>query len=312
MHQNNAFNMGKVQLARIAVLAMLLPVLTCFRAVAQEVGQYGFLEIPVSARASALGGCALSVVEPETSLIDQNPGLICSEMSGQCSLSYINYVAGINLGYASYAGRFLSEGAWACSARYVDYGKFDGYDPDGNSTGKFTAKDIVIGGSVGYPLTNRWNIGGTLRAIYSHYDIYSAFAIGVDVGVNWYDEASGSSFSAVVTNLGGQLKSLDDHYQHLPTQAAVGYSKEVEHLPVCVSLSAVRLFDWGTSFAKHLVVGAEWIITDRLYFAAGYNFSHFSAGGGFRYRDWLFQLSYARYNSLDGSLGIGISYSLQH
>ena len=65
-------------------------------------------------------------------------------MSGQCSLSYINYVAGINLGYASYAGRFLSEGAWACSARYVDYGKFDGYDPDGNSTGKFTAKDIVI------------------------------------------------------------------------------------------------------------------------------------------------------------------------
>ena len=51
--------MGKVQLARIAVSAMLLPVLTCFRAVAQEVGQYGFLEIPVSARASALGGCAL-------------------------------------------------------------------------------------------------------------------------------------------------------------------------------------------------------------------------------------------------------------
>ena len=70
--------MGKVQLARIAVSAMLLPVLTCFRAVAQEVGQYGFLEIPVSARASALGGCALSVVEPETSLIDQNPGLLCS------------------------------------------------------------------------------------------------------------------------------------------------------------------------------------------------------------------------------------------
>ena len=302
--------MGNLHIACIAVWAIMLHTVSCIQAVAQEVGQYGFLEIPVSPRASALGGSAISVVEPEVALVDQNPALLCREMAGQLSLSYINYVSGVNLGYASFSGRFFSEGAWAGSARYVDYGSFDGYDQNGVSTGSFSAKDIVLGGSVGYPLNGRWNIGATIRAIYSHYDIYSAFALGVDVGVNWYDEVAGCSFSAVVTNLGGQLKSFDDRYQHLPTQAAVAYSKEVEHLPLCVSLSAVNLFDWDIDFKRHFVVGAEWIISDSLYFAAGYNFSHFSVGGGFHYRKWNFQLSYARYHSLSGSLNFGLSYSI--
>ena len=302
--------MGKLHIVCIAVSAIMLHAASWVRADAQEVGQYGFLAIPVSPRAAALGGSAISVVEPEVALVSQNPGLLCREMAGQVSLSYINYVSGVNLGYASFSGNFLSEGAWVGAVRYVDYGSFDGYDQNGVSTGSFTAKDIVVGGSVGYPLNDRWNIGGTVRAIYSHYDIYSAFALGVDVGVNWYDEATGCSFSAVVTNLGGQLRSFDDRYQHLPTQAAIGYSKEVEHLPVCVSLSAVNLFDWDIDFKNHFVVGAEWIITDSLYFAAGYNFSHFSVGGGFRYRKWNFQLSYARYHSLSGSLNVGLSYTL--
>jgi hypothetical protein len=79
-------------------------------ALAQEVGEYGFLELPVSAHAAALGGTAISVVEPEAALADQNPALLCAEMGGQLNLSYMNYVSDINLGYASYTGSFWTYG----------------------------------------------------------------------------------------------------------------------------------------------------------------------------------------------------------
>lgn len=276
----------------------------------QNVGEYGFLDIPVSPRAVALGGSAISVVEPEAALADQNPALLCPEMAREVSLSYINYVSDINLGYASFTGNFLSEGAWMGSVRYVDYGDFAGYDANGNPTGSFSAKDIAFGASVGYPINDRWNLGGTVRGIYTHYESYSAFALGVDVGVNYYNENSGRSYSLVVSNLGGQLKSLDDRYQHLPTQVSAGMTKEVEHLPICVTVAARDLLDWDYSFIKHFALGAEWIISDSLYFAAGYNFRHLSAGGGFKYRNWNFQAAYARYNRIDGSLNIGISYNL--
>jgi len=322
---------------RKRVVVSIAVLLTSCAIKAQEVGEYGFLEIPTSPRAAALGGAVVSVVEPEVSLSDQNPALLCQSMAGQLSLSYINYVSDINLGYAAYAGKFLSEGAWSGSVRFVDYGTFDGYDSNGHSTGSFSAKDIAISGSVGYPLNDSWNIGGTVRGIYSTYESYSAFALGVDVGLNYYDEASGRSISMVVSNLGGQLKSLDDQYQHLPTQVALGLTKEIAHLPFCISLTAYNLLDWDQKYVNgdgtiqewkpaeqvfnHLLLGAEWIITDNLYFAAGYNYRRqrefsgsggflrgLSFGGGLKYRSFSFQAAYARYNAVDGSLNIGLSY----
>lgn len=302
--------MSKGLPASIAISTLLLFAVSVPKAEAQEVGQYGFLEIPTSARAAAIGGSAISVIEPEVALADQNPALLCPEMAGQISMSYINYVSDINLGYVAFANRFLTDGAWSATVRYADYGTFSGYDQNGFPTGSFSAKDIVMAGSVGYPINGRWNLGATLRSIYTSYESYTAFAIGVDVGVNWYDEDSGKSFSAVVSNLGGQLKSLDDRYQHLPTQIAIGYSKELEHLPVCVTISAINLLDWDRKLQKHFVVGAEWIISEKMYFAGGYNFSYFSVGGGLKFRKWNFQLSYARYNKIDGSLNLGLTYKI--
>lgn len=289
-------------------LMSLFLILHSVGARAQEVGGYGFLKIPVSPRAAALGGTLVSVVEPEASLADQNPALLCPEMINEISVSYINYVSDVNLGYASYTGKFLAEGAWQGAVRYVDYGSFAGYDEEGVFSGNFTAKDIAISGSVGYPINDRWNVGGTVRGIITNYESYSAFALGVDVGINYYNEAVGRSLSLVATNLGGQIKRLDERYQKLPTQIAVGWTEEFEHLPICLSLTAHDLLDWDRKFIKHISIGVEWIINENLFFGGGYNFDNFSVGGGFKYRSWNFQCSYARYNSLDGSLNLGLSY----
>lgn len=304
---------------------------------AQEVGGYGFLELPVSAHAAALGGTSVSVVEPEAALADQNPSLLCPEMQRQLSMSYMNYVADINLGYASYTGEFREQGAWQMGVRFVNYGDFDGYDEEGFSTGTFGAKDIAIQAGLGYPINDRWRIGATTRAIYSKYESESAFALGVDVGLNYYNEVAGRSFSMVLSNLGGQLKSMENRRNHLPTQLSIGVTREVEHLPFCFSLTGIHLLDWdqnyrtsngeeheysnGEQILNHLLWGVEWIAADNFYLAAAYNFRRqreFSSDGGFlrglsfgaglNYKQFSCQASYASYNAVDGSLMIGLNY----
>lgn len=303
----------------------------------QEVGEYGFLKLPVSTHAAALGGSCVSVVEPDLALSDQNPALLCPEMSGQVALSYMNYVSDINLGYAAYAGRMLTDGTWTVGMRYVNYGDFEGYDEHGVATGSFSAKDIVANVGLGYPINDRWRCGAVTRFIYSKYDCYSAFAIGVDVGLNYYNEVAGRSFSVVLSNLGGQLKKMEERTQHLPTQLTVGISKEVEHLPFCLTLTAYDLLDWdkeyidgsgnmheynnGEQLLNHLIFGLEWMAADNFYLAAAYNYRRqrefsgtggflrgMSFGGGFKYRSWSLQCAYARYNAVDGSLNLGLSY----
>lgn len=304
---------------------------------AQEVGEYGFLELPVSAHVSALGGTSISVVEPEAALADQNPALLCPEMARQLNLSYMNYISDINLGYASFTGEFRYEGAWQFGVRYVNYGDFDGYDESGVPTGTFGAKDIAFQGGLGYPINEKWRIGANARAIYSKYEEYSAFALGVDVGLNYYNEASGRSFSVVLSNLGGQLKKMENRKSHLPTQLTLGLTKEVEHLPFCLSLTGIHLLDWDQDYRtsdgkvheysrseqllNHLLWGVEWIATRNFYLAGAYNFRRqreFSGDGGFmrglslgaglNWKQLRCQLSYASYNAVDGSLQFGLGY----
>ncbi len=310
-----------------------------FSAWAQEVGEYGFLELPTSTHAAALGGTAISVVEPEAALAYQNPALLCPEMSKQVTLSYMNYVSDINLGYASYTGAFRHVGGWQAGVQYLSYGDFKGYDENGVSTGTFTAKDIALYGSLGLPINEHWRWGVTAKAIISKYESYSAFAMGVDAGLNYYDEVEGRSISLVVSNLGGQLKSLDDNRKcNMPTQLSVGITKEVEHLPFCFTLTAYNLFDWdhdyydgdgskheyngGEQILNHLLLGVEWVASDYFYLAAGYSYrrqSEFSGSGGFlrglsmggglNWRQWKAGVSYASYNAVDGSLMFQLSYT---
>lgn len=326
-----------IKVRKIA-LSLAIACLSLQMAESQEVGEYGFLELPVSAHAAALGGISISVVEPEASLADQNPALLCPEMTGQLSLSYMNYVSDINLGYASYTGLFRDEGAWQLGVRFVNYGDFDGYDENGFQTGTFGAKDIAFQGGIGYPINDRWRIGAAARAIYSKYECESAFALGVDVGLNYYNEGSGRSFSVTVSNLGGQLKKMENRRCSLPTQLTLGVTKEVEHLPFCFSLTGIHLLDWkqnyrtsdgstheysnGEQILNHLLWGVEWIASENFYLAGAYNFRRqrefsgdggflrgLSFGAGFNWRQLRCQVSYASYNAVDGSLLVGIGYT---
>ena len=226
-------------------------------------------------------------------------------MAGQVAISYTRYMGDVNLGYAAYAGRFLEVGGWSVGMRFIDYGDFHGYD----------------------------------EQLYTSYESYSAFAMGVDLGLNYYNEASGNSISLTATNLGGQFKALyEERKEHLPTQINVGWSSELQHLPLCVSVTAYHLLDWDHDYVdgsgikhsfkdsemvlNHLIFGVEWTASDHFWLAASYNYRNqrrFSGQGGFlrgvglgagiNYRQLAFMMAYASAHAGDGTMTFQFNYS---
>lgn len=324
-------------MARLLALAGA-GVLAC-QAWSQEASGYGYLELPVSARGWALGGTSISVVEPDMSLAEQNPSLLCPEMAGQMVLSYSRLMGDANMGYSAYAGKFLEVGGWSVGMRFIDYGSFDGYDEWGTSTGSFGVKDMSLQGAVGYPINEHLRIGAQMKLLYSSYESYSAFAMGVDVGLNYYDEVTGSSFSATLSNLGGQFKALyEERKESMPTQLNLGWSHELQHLPFCVSVTGYHLLDWDHDFVdgngtvqsyknaeqvfNHLIFGLEWTASEHFWLAASYNYRNqrrFISQGGFlrgvglgagvNYRQLAFQVAYATVHAGGGTLSMQFNYT---
>lgn len=324
---------------RIFYIIMYIALLMTSTLSAQDLSGYEVFNLPVSARAMALGGTNVSVVEPELSLSDQNPALLCRDMEKQIAISYSNYTTSVNSFYGAFANSLPNAGTWSASIRYINFGEFQGYDESGVSTSTFTAQDIALQGAVAYPLNDYWRVGSQLRVIYSGYERYKAWALGVDLGLNYYNGETGTSFSLTASNIGGQIKPLhENRRQSMPTQMALGFTRELKRLPLCVSITAHRLLDWDDRYVdgsgtehtysnaemvfNHLIFGVEWIITDNIYLAAAYNYRNqrrfsgqggflrgLSLGGGFKWRKFDFQVAYASYNTTSGTLNLQVNYA---
>lgn len=73
-------------------------------------------------------------------------------------------------------------------------------------------------------------------------------------------------------NLGGQVKAYEDDFERIPFDLQLGISKKLRGAPLRLSATMTRLNDWHGSFINHFVVGADILVTSRIYIAGGYNF----------------------------------------
>ena len=196
-------------------------------------------------------------------------------------------------------------------------------------TGEFSAKDIAVSGVFSYILGERIVGGISAKVINSYIGNYSSWAVGVDLGLNYYDPDKEWSVSLVARNLGGQLKAFDDEYERMPLDLQAGVSKKFAALPFRVSATLVNLNNWDTKFINHLVAGVDIILSQQFYVAAGYNFRRademtllrgtddesnhmagLSFGGGLQLERFKLQLAYGKYHVSSSSLLVNVSYSL--
>lgn len=289
---------------------------------------YNFLRLPVSAHAAALGGDNISIIEDDESMIFNNPALLSSVSDKTINLNYMNYMSGANTASASFNRIIKERASVAASAQFIDYGKMKETDENNIQTGEFSAKDISIAGYFSYMLTDRLAGGITAKFITSYIGDYNSIAMGVDLGLNYYDPEKEWSVSLVAKNLGGQMKAYDDQYDRMPIDIQLGASKRFAHMPFRISATLVDLNHLDYKFINHLVAGVDIIISPTIWVGAGYNFrranemkitetdgesSHgagLSFGAGINLERFKLNLAYGKYHVSSSSILINLAYSL--
>ena len=289
---------------------------------------YNFLRLPVSAHAAALGGDNIRIIEDDESMIFNNPALLSSVSDKTINLNYMNYMSGANTASASFNRIIKERASVAASAQFVDYGKMKKTDENNIQTGEFSAKDISIAGYFSYMLTDRLAGGITAKFITSYIGDYNSIAMGVDLGLNYYDPEKEWSVSLVAKNLGGQMKAYDDQYDRMPIDIQLGASTHLPHMPFRTSATLLDLNHLDYKFINHLVAGVDIIISPTIWVGAGYNFrrakemkitetdgesSHgagLSFGAGINLERFKLNLAYGKYHVSSSSILINLAYSL--
>lgn len=312
-----------------AVFPLLLTFFAAVGYAQESQTAYNFLRLPVSAHAAALGGDNITIIEDDPSLMFSNPALLSSVSDKSINLNFMTYMTGATTASASYNRIIKQKATVAVTAQYMDYGKMKEMDANNVQTGEFSAKDIAVSGIFSYMLSDKITGGITAKVINSYIGDYSSWAVGVDLGLNYYDPEREWSVSVVAKNLGGQLKAYDDEYEKMPLDVQLGVSKRFNALPFRLSATLVDLNHWGYSFLNHVVVGADILFSQQIYAAVGYNFrrademttlkgtdeesSHMaglSFGAGLQLERFKLQLAYGKYHVSSNSLLVNVSYSL--
>lgn len=291
--------------------------------------EYNFLRLPMSAHAAALGGDNISLIEDDEALIFNNPALLASVNDKTLNLSYMSYMSGVNMASAAFNRIVKEKASWAVSAQYVDYGKMKETNEDNTQLGEFSAKDIAVAGYFSYMLSERIVGGISAKLITSYIGDYSSIAMGVDLGLNYYDPDKEWSVSLVAKNLGGQLKAYEDTYEKMPFDLQIGATKRFEHTPFRLSASLINLNHWSDGLKEHLNIGADLLLTNAIWIGGGYNFkrandmkikvdeenesSHgagWSFGGGINLERFHLHVAYSKYHVSSNSLLVNLSYAL--
>ena len=310
------------------VLALFLGIFSIISQAQESQTEYNFLRLPISAHAAALGGDNITIIEDDASLMFSNPALASSVSDMTIGLSYMNYMKGANYMGASFTKAMNDKSTLAGGIQYMNYGKMKEVDENNVQTGEFSASEIAVEAIFSYELARNLVGGITGKFITSYIGSYNSIAVGVDLGLNWYDPERQWSVSAVAKNLGGQVKAYDDNFGKMPFDLQLGVSKTFAALPVRVSATLVDLTHFNYRFINHLNLGAEVLLSESLWIGGGYNFrrandmtigvvdddsSHgagFSFGGGINLERFKLNVSYGKYHASSNSLMVNLAYIL--
>ena len=289
---------------------------------------YNFLRLPISAHVAAVGGNNITLTDDDASLIFHNPALINGVSDCSINLNFMTYMQGAKTASAAFVKAAGDRGTWGVTGQYMDYGTMKHTTADNQDLGTFSARDIALGGSFAYALTNSLSGGITAKVISSHIAGYHSMAVGVDLGLNYFNEQRMWSLSAVARNLGGQVKAYDDEFERIPFDLQVGISKQLQAAPLRFHATLSRLTDWEDSFIHHLSLGADVLLGNTIYVAAGYNFglaremkisdtegssahgAGLTLGAGLSLERFKLHVAYGKYHVSASSLLINLSYAL--
>ncbi len=216
---------------------------------------YRFLDLPMPARAAALGGSSMSIYGDDINLYFSNPALLNKYMGNQLAVNYCNYVSDLNYGNVAYARQINDKiGTIGGGIQFFNYGKFDKRDEYDISQGTFRAADYSFNLSMAKQLKDTcFSVGGTLKTIYSHYDIYRSFANAIDFGITYHHKSS-LTLSVLAKNVGHVWRSYSTSAKNegLPQDVQMGMSYKVKKAPFRIIFVYDQLTKWNLTYSSPL------------------------------------------------------------
>ncbi len=313
---------------------------------------YQFLELTNSARIAALGGTQIAIFDSDDlNLPYANPALLHEDMDNRVLINYVNYLADVNYGYASYAKTYDGIGNFAVGMHYINYGQFDEATVAGELTGiTFKAAEYAL--NLIYSNSyKRLNYGINLKPILSSFETYQSFGVAVDLGASIASKDGYTNVAFVVRNFGTQISKYYDGAdgERIPLNIQAGVSKRLQHAPLVFSATLQHLNHWDLasgdeekefngetihqreeSFAKqtmrHLVLGAEILPSENFTLRVGYNYQRrqelkfdnkastvgLSAGFGLKIKRFHFDYAISRFHLAGSSNLFSVSINLNN
>jgi hypothetical protein len=313
---------------------------------------YQFLNLVTSPRQAALGGKTITIYDGDVNQVNFNPASINAEMHNHLALNYGNYFNEVTYGTASYAYTYDRHvQTFQAGVNYVNYGKLEGYDENGQFTSNFTGNEIAISLGYAYNIPNTTiHIGGNAKVISSSLETYSSFGGAIDIGAIFIDERNDVNWGLVIRNIGTQFTTYSGVNEKLPMEILVGVSQELENVPIRWHLTLENLQQWDIAFSnpqraessidgsiteekvsfinnalRHVIIGVELFPKKSFNLRLGYNFrraeelrileqrnfSGVSLGFGLKMNKLKFNYSYSRYTLAGNTSLFGLTINFQ-
>jgi len=313
---------------------------------------YQFLNLVTSPRQAALGGKTITIYDEDVNQVHFNPATINPEMDNHLALNYGSYFGEVTYGTASYAytyDRHLQ--TFQAGINYVNYGKFDGYDENGQATSEFTGSEVALSFGYAYNVPNsNFFLGASGKLISSVLERYSSFGGAIDIGAIYIDDVNDVNWALVIRNIGTQFTTYNGLNEKLPMEIMAGVSQELENVPIRWHLTLENLQQWNISFTnpnqgktsldrtttqkktsffgnavRHVIFGVELFPQKGFNLRLGYNFrrakelqvqdirnfSGLSFGFGLKMNKLKFNYSYSRYTLAANTSLFGLTINLQ-
>ncbi|NUN69955.1 MAG: PorV/PorQ family protein [Bacteroidetes bacterium] len=228
-------NQGTILRNALALLLLLLQ-----SAAGQEfkntaTAGFVFLELPATARASALGEASLALSDVRSAALFTNPGALgFMSQSHSFTASAAPWLADIMHYSSSYAVR-TDAGVFGIGMTAVDYGDIPrtviaSGQKVFDVTGSYTAGATSVGLSYSRMLTQQFSFGATIKYAEERIDTYAASNVLFDGGILYFTGLGSLRIAAAIQNFGVNAKFINDEFK-MPSVLRMGVAAEVMNDP---------------------------------------------------------------------------------
>ncbi len=282
----------------ILVLCLTISVMGQYNSDVSNVGTTAatFLEIGVGARPIAMGGAFVATANDASSMY-WNPAGIGRLDAVEILFVHTNWIADMSFEYAGFVIPLGAAGTLGANFTMLDMGemKVRTIDyPEGTGV-YFEARDIAVGLSYGFNLTERFSLGFTAKYISQKIWNENAESFAIDIGTLYNTALEGLRIGAALTNFGADMQMSGNdllvYYDQDPTRTGnndrVFAELQTNAWPLPLNFQLGLAMDLIQNQTHSLTVAVDAVHpidnTESMHFGVEYGFmGNFFLRGGYR------------------------------